>query len=186
MSVSASPKLAAVSRALFLAVMISLIVGNVFAFLHFQSPKNPYGPLRVRPSDELADVSPFFRLVTYYRLQQEMRGARLVVPHGVSVRRWAWEHVALVHVELDDAVRAVKRHSTAALRDRVVAKRLVGDWVCGKPKTSRSLLFLVKPSTLRGERAYLLPSVAAPGVLETSELFVTSEDGLKELERHLR
>ena len=80
MLVSASPKLAAFSRALYLAVMIALIVGNAFAFRHFQGPKNRYPPLRVRSSDELVGVSPHFRLVTYYRLQQEMRGARLVVP----------------------------------------------------------------------------------------------------------
>jgi len=161
----------------FPAVLLVLVVGNVFAFRHYQDPKSfvflaseGYPTLKVHRSDALSSRH-FGHLFEYYRLQDMMMGAHVVVSRGVEIDAWAWRHVALVDLEFDGRERAIKADSRVLLHDRASAET---------SEAGRPIFFLADSGRLEGERVYLLSDPDEPGLL------VVSEAELGRLGEHLR
>ena len=150
----------------FPAVLLVLIIGNVVAFRHYQDPKtfvflatHFYHPLYVHPSGALS-IRRSGHLADYYRLQEMMKGAHVVVSRGVEIDAWAWRHVALVALEFDGRERAIKADSRVLLHDRASAQA---------SEAGRPIFFLADPGRLDGERVYLLSDPDEPGLLVVSE-----------------
>lgn len=161
----------------FPAVLLVLVVGNVFAFRHYQDPKSfvfaaskGYPTLKVYRSGALSIRRPV-HFADYYRLQEMIKGAHVVVSRGVEIDAWAWRHVALVALEFDGRERAIKADSRALLHDRVSAET---------SEAGRPIFFLADPGRLDGERVYLLSDPGGSGLL------VVSEAELGRLGEHLR
>lgn len=176
-----SPKLANLTRGIFPAVMLGLLVSHAFDFFRYQ--KGPhwdgFRPLQVHwRGAGLGDLREASRkyFTPYFRLQDEMRGAELVVPRGVSVRTEKWRHIGLIGVQHDGQRRSVSRKRSELLKSRHIVTTVKVD--------GHHVLFLVDPRRLRGQRVYLLETKGNHKSAKR-DLFATNEVGLRALEPYL-